>query len=141
MESNPLEKIGPIVAAVPGALAHGAKILLSPFGRVRRRTLWIYGGVVSIVAWIIYNRLDAKWGAETEHFKIYAPMILAPFAWMLICMLIKRWHDRDKSGWWVLVNLIPYAGWLWSLIVNGFLEGTIGQNRYGSDPKSRGSRF
>ena len=47
---------------------------------------------------------------------------------------IKRWHDRDKSGWMVLILLIPLLGWLWSLIELGFLRGTEGENRFGPDP-------
>jgi hypothetical protein len=46
----------------------------------------------------------------------------------------KRWHDRDKSAWWVLVYFIPIIGWLWSFIVAGFLRGTSGYNRFGPDP-------
>ena len=47
---------------------------------------------------------------------------------------IKRFHDRDKSGWWVLLNLVPVIGWLWALIDNGFLRGTDGPNRFGENP-------
>ena len=47
---------------------------------------------------------------------------------------VKRWHDRDRSGWWVLLNLLPVIGWLWALVDNGFVRGTRGPNRYGADP-------
>jgi uncharacterized membrane protein YhaH (DUF805 family) len=46
----------------------------------------------------------------------------------------KRWHDRDCSGWWQLVLLIPAIGWLWNLIAVGFLRGNPGPNRFGPDP-------
>ena len=45
---------------------------------------------------------------------------------------IKRFHDRDKSGWWVLIGLIPIIGAIWLLIELGFLKGTPGPNRFGS---------
>lgn len=44
----------------------------------------------------------------------------------------KRWHDRDKSGWWILITLIPFVGVLWAAIELGFLEGTNGPNHFGS---------
>ncbi len=46
----------------------------------------------------------------------------------------KRFHDRDKSGWWTLIGLIPVLGFWWILIECGFLKGTTGSNQYGSDP-------
>jgi uncharacterized membrane protein YhaH (DUF805 family) len=51
------------------------------------------------------------------------------------CMLaIKRCHDRDKSGWFVLISFIPVIGPLWMLVELGFLRGSDGQNRFGPDP-------
>ena len=51
-----------------------------------------------------------------------------------IAVTVRRFHDQDKSGWFVLLNFIPYIG---SFIVLIFmcLEGTKGPNRYGPDPK------
>ena len=46
----------------------------------------------------------------------------------------KRWHDRDKSGWWTLIILVPFIGGIWLLVECGILEGTKGANRYGPDP-------
>ena len=49
-------------------------------------------------------------------------------------MQVKRWHDRGKSGWWVLIALIPLVGPIWAIIETGFLPGTSGPNEYGPDP-------
>ncbi len=54
--------------------------------------------------------------------------------WPALAVSVKRWHDRDKSGVWVLLNLVPVIGWIWALIDNGFLRGTKGPNRFGDDP-------
>ena len=43
-----------------------------------------------------------------------------------IIVHIKRFHDRDKSGWWVLIGLVPIIGAIWLLIELGFLKGTPG---------------
>ncbi|WP_442800310.1 DUF805 domain-containing protein [Sphingobium sp. C100] len=48
---------------------------------------------------------------------------------------VRRFHDQDKSGWFVLLNFIPYVGGL-IVLVFMFLEGTKGENRYGPDPKA-----
>jgi uncharacterized membrane protein YhaH (DUF805 family) len=51
-----------------------------------------------------------------------------------IMVYIKRFHDRDKSGWWVLIALIPLIGAIWILVELGFLAGTPGPNRFGPPP-------
>jgi uncharacterized membrane protein YhaH (DUF805 family) len=43
---------------------------------------------------------------------------------------IRRLHDTDRSGWWILLILIPLIGWI-VLIVLYALRGTAGPNRYG----------
>ncbi|MCA9772145.1 MAG: DUF805 domain-containing protein, partial [Myxococcales bacterium] len=45
--------------------------------------------------------------------------------------------DRDKSGWWSALLIIPVIGWIWGLVEIGMLEGTVGPNRYGPDPIDR----
>ena len=54
--------------------------------------------------------------------------------WPGIAVSVKRWHDIDVSGWWVLIGLVPYVGWLILLVFNGFSRGSIGRNRFGPDP-------
>ena len=58
---------------------------------------------------------------------IFALVALIP----TVIVYIKRFHDRDKSGWWVLVTLIPIIGAIWILVELGFLKGTPGPNRFG----------
>ena len=53
---------------------------------------------------------------------------------------IKRWHDRDKSGWWMLITLVPIIGSSWLLIELGFLKGTPGPNRFAGDKLSEARR-
>lgn len=51
-----------------------------------------------------------------------------------ICVQIRRWHDRDKSGWWCLIAFVPIIGMIWVLVECGCLKGTDGPNRFGPDP-------
>jgi uncharacterized membrane protein YhaH (DUF805 family) len=51
-----------------------------------------------------------------------------------LAVAAKRFHDRDKSGWWVLIIFIPIVGIIWYIVELGCLPGTPGPNRFGSDP-------
>lgn len=57
-----------------------------------------------------------------------------------IAVTVRRFHDRDMTGWWVLIfavlGALPYIGWIASIvqIVIMALPGTPGANRYGDDP-------
>ena len=46
---------------------------------------------------------------------------------------VRRLHDTGRHGWWMLVSLIPFVGGIW-LIVLMCLDGSAGDNRYGSRP-------
>jgi len=59
--------------------------------------------------------------------------VMLPVVWPSLAASVRRWHDRDKSAWWLLLNLVPFIGAIWTLVENGFLEGTVGSNRYGQD--------
>lgn len=57
---------------------------------------------------------------------------------------VRRLHDRNMSGWLILANWLvgwlPIVGWIFSIFVFinlGFLDGTVGDNCYGKDPKDR----
>ncbi len=64
-----------------------------------------------------------------------AALVLAvPLIWVSFAIGVKRWHDRGKSGAWMLITFIPYIGSLWVLVECGFLQGTPGDNAYGPDP-------
>jgi uncharacterized membrane protein YhaH (DUF805 family) len=47
-----------------------------------------------------------------------------------VCSTVKRYHDRNKSGWWWWIGLVPFLG-LWQLIECGFCSGDDGDNNYG----------
>ena len=64
---------------------------------------------------------------------VFFLLISIPFIWINLAMSVKRWHDRNKSSWWVLINAIPYIGGIWTFIECGCLRGTVGDNHYGPD--------
>lgn len=55
--------------------------------------------------------------------------------WVSLALTVKRWHDRDKSGFWVFITLVPLIGSIWHMVETSFLPGVPGPNRYGPDPK------
>ena len=46
---------------------------------------------------------------------------------------IRRFHDKDKSGWFIFINLIPLVGWIIALVML-LDKGTPGKNRFGEYP-------
>ncbi len=74
--------------------------------------------------------------------------VLTPFAYIFMAVVnylalavsVKRCHDRDRSGWFLLIYFIPIIGELWVSIELGFLRGTAGANRFGPDPLQRADR-
>ncbi|WP_333837773.1 DUF805 domain-containing protein [Novosphingobium sp.] len=52
-----------------------------------------------------------------------------------VTVAVRRLHDIDRSGWWLLLIFLPIIGWF-TLLVFYCLDGTRGSNRFGSDPKN-----
>ncbi len=50
-----------------------------------------------------------------------------------IAVAIRRLHDTDRSGWWLLLWFIPFFGWI-VLFIFLVMGGTRGPNRFGDDP-------
>ncbi len=63
--------------------------------------------------------------------KVASYLLLVPALWIEIASDAKRYHDRNKSGWWQLISLVPFIGKLCLLVELGFMKGTRGANRYG----------
>ena len=61
---------------------------------------------------------------------IYTAGIIVPS----LAVSVRRLHDTDRSGWWLLLGLIPFGGII--LLIFYLLDGTPGTNRYGPDPKT-----
>ena len=50
-----------------------------------------------------------------------------------LAVLVRRLHDIDRSGWWLLISLVPVLGSIWLLVLL-CSEGTYGPNEYGPNP-------
>jgi uncharacterized membrane protein YhaH (DUF805 family) len=123
-------------------------------GRIPRKTFWLGLLVLMIISWILQMILFAVFGvgmlkmdpnatpeaaaaaAAAAMSKMLLPLgiLLLITLWPSLAIYAKRWHDRNKSGWWSLILFIPFVGAIWMLIELGFLRGTEGNNNYGADP-------
>jgi uncharacterized membrane protein YhaH (DUF805 family) len=110
------------------------RMFLSLQGRVSRREFWLWGVLALLGMALLLQALLAIAGVGPTAAERLVNLVLV---WPAVAVSVKRWHDRDRSGWWVLVNLVPVIGWLWALVENGFLRGTPGPNRFGADPLAR----
>jgi uncharacterized membrane protein YhaH (DUF805 family) len=106
-------------------------LFLTAQGRINRLTFLIGAAILYVVDIV----LVAIFFATMEHGLISALIALVAVALMYpaLCIAIKRFHDRDKSGWWVLITFVPLIGGVWYIVETFFLPGTVGPNKYGPD--------
>ncbi|MET0230990.1 MAG: DUF805 domain-containing protein [Rhodanobacteraceae bacterium] len=100
-------------------------------GRARRSEYW-YFVLVNLAFGLGLNLLDMLLRATlgTGPFvTLYGLVMLVPG----IAVSIRRLHDIDRSGWWLLLGLVPFVGLL--LIYFMALDSSGGTNRYGHNPK------
>ena len=81
----------------------------------------ILGDIVTII-------IDALIGAQVTS-SIFGLVVLIPG----IAVSIRRLHDLDRTGWWILLGFIPLIGWI-ILLIWYVTKGTDGPNRFGPDP-------
>lgn len=122
--------------------------LFSFDGRLNRAKFWLILIATDIAVFVLLAVLVAVTGGSMTMGEdgsmpsmgggvignLVALVIFVAAVWIGFAVGVKRYHDRGKSGWWVLIVLVPVIGGLWYLIECGFLRGTIGPNAYGPDP-------
>jgi uncharacterized membrane protein YhaH (DUF805 family) len=111
-----------------------SEILFSLKGRIGRKTFWLNYLGMMLVFIIMYVGLLSAINGQTDSaaFAIATLLLYVPLIWIGLALSVKRWHDRNKSGWWVLINFIPFIGGIWVLIENGCLAGDVESNNYGN---------
>jgi len=101
-------------------------------GRVDRRDYWTLLIAPLIVVAILLGMLSRLMGLST-HAVNYTCLILLPVvAWISMAVSAKRWHDIGSSGWWAILSLVPFIGYV-VVIALGVLPGEVGANRYGAN--------
>ena len=128
------------------------QFLFSFEGRINRSAYWLKFNLPVFVIYIVLLVVMMMFAPATDPYgmpleqpgAVFTAMqaIIGIFGlvmlWPSLAVAAKRWHDRDKSGWWTLIVFVPLIGGLWMLIECGFLKGTSGANRFGEDPLGSG---
>ena len=145
----------PLVAFFSLALGQlrpqGERVIFAFEGRARRKEYWMWllwcTLFVNVVLAIpVYSILFIKCPTESRVAALWLWWITSGVVMGLLTLpvRVRRLHDRNLSGWWLLLfdigMLIPvvnvFAGIAYFVIV-GCLDGTVGPNDYGDDPKGR----
>ncbi len=98
-------------------------------GRSRRKEFWMFW-LLTLILGFIAGIIDGVLGLTTSTISVRLLVQLAVLV-PSIAVAIRRMHDQDRSGWWILC---PIAN-----IIFLFIEGTKGPNRFGPDPKDPGN--
>ncbi|HXD02029.1 MAG TPA: DUF805 domain-containing protein [Novosphingobium sp.] len=115
-------------------------------GRSRRKEYWmfvLFQVLVSLAIGVVFGRTSYMTGAGmmTGNVMVQGPGGMVQNLFSLVSLIpgiavsVRRLHDQDRSGWLLLLALIPFLGWF-ALLVFMCLEGTRGPNRFGPDPKN-----
>jgi uncharacterized membrane protein YhaH (DUF805 family) len=139
------------------------QLLFSFEGRIGRAKYWLTTLLTGIVIGVVQFGLEAAFPLDSS--ASFAGLVIAliiAILYLYMCAAIgaKRLHDRNRSGWLIIlfyivpIGLLPVEHWadslgailtmmialavtaiaLWGLIELGFLRGTRGDNHFGSDP-------
>ena len=115
-------------------------------GRSRRKEYWmfvLFQVLVSAAIGVVFGRPSYSMGGGM----MAGAMMLGTTGGMVqnlftlvsfipgLAVSVRRLHDQDRSGWLLLLVLVPLFGWF-ALLVFMCLEGTRGPNRFGPDPKN-----
>jgi uncharacterized membrane protein YhaH (DUF805 family) len=120
-------------------------------GRARRSEFWLFWLLLVIIQIVFSVVLSAVGGSAMMMSDPSAAVGLggaAGVVMLALCVVmlgllipslavaVRRLHDTNRSGWWLLIGLIPFLGAL-ALLIFYVLDGTPGPNRFGPDPKDR----
>ena len=104
-------------------------------GRARRKEYWFFI-LFNLIASVVLTAIDFMTGLLDAELGIgllsglYSLAVLVPS----LAVTVRRLHDTDRSGWWLLIGLVPLLGAI-VLLVFMLLDGTPGDNQHGANPK------
>lgn len=104
-------------------------------GRARRKEYWFFV-LFYVLVYLALAAVDALTGTYDADAGIGLLSGLYALATLLpnLAVTARRLHDTDRSGWWILVGLVPLIGGI-VLLVFMCLDSQPGGNRFGPNPK------
>ena len=98
-------------------------------GRASKKEFWTFFGFNLAIS-VLLLLLSSVARPLIILYNLYGLLVLVPS----IALGVRRLHDIGKSGWWILVSLIPLIGIIW-LIILYLKEGDPEENQYGPPPE------
>ena len=98
-------------------------------GRAHRTEFWLFflfSLMISFFLGVIVGLVESLWFITT----LYALAVLIPG----LAVSVRRLHDTNRSGWWILTGLVPILGWI-ALLIFYVEDSQPGANQYGPNPK------
>ncbi|SQI44327.1 Inner membrane protein yhaI [Leminorella richardii] len=105
-------------------------------GRARRKEYWmfqLFACLIVIALAIVGGILDSLFGSNGVVSILLIGVFYLAILVPALSVTVRRLHDTDKTGWWILVALIPFGSLV--LFVFTVLDSTSGTNAYGPSPK------
>ena len=108
-------------------------------GRARRKEYWMFA-LFNFIFALLAMVLDNVIGITFDNIPNipYGYIYMLYFLALLIpglAVAVRRLHDIGKSGWWLLISLIPIIGGIW-LFVLFVTDSEAESNKWGANPKS-----
>jgi uncharacterized membrane protein YhaH (DUF805 family) len=101
-------------------------------GRADRREFWMFA-LCNFIVWIVFAILS-KIPILGFIFRIVSFLYMLAVLVPSLAVAARRLHDTNQSGFLLFIALVPFAGIVVVLILCA-LQGTMGDNRYGPDPR------
>jgi uncharacterized membrane protein YhaH (DUF805 family) len=105
-------------------------------GRAGLGEFW-YWVLFTILVGIVTSIVDARWFPDLYPITPLSDLFTLATLLPGLAVSVRRLHDIDRSGWWILLGLIPLIGTI-VLIVWWVQRGTPGPNRFGPNPANPG---
>lgn len=105
-------------------------------GRARRKEYWmfqLFAGIIAVVLMIVGSILDSMFGSNGVVSLLLVGVFYLAILLPALSVTVRRLHDTDKTGWWLLIAFIPFGSLV--LFVFTVLDSTNGPNTYGPSPK------
>jgi len=104
-------------------------------GRARRKEYWMFAlfNVIFLIVAIILDNVFGLTVGELPYGAFYFLYAIAVFIPGL-AVSVRRLHDVGKSGWMILLMLIPLIGAIWIFVLT-VIDSNPGENKYGPNPK------
>lgn len=98
-------------------------------GRARRKEYWMFMLFNLLISFAL-GFIEGFLGGPGILSLIYTLAILIPS----LAVTVRRLHDTGRSGWWVLISIVPILGII--LLIFMLLDSQPNENEYGQNPKA-----